>query len=90
MSSMLFHVAPTLLEISLVCGVLVSDTTLRFLPFSNLQKATNFNSKFALVTCATMIGYSIFTFGITQWRFTSLLHVSICSNMLKEQSFAKK
>ncbi|ORY86424.1 iron-sulfur clusters transporter atm1 [Protomyces lactucae-debilis] len=52
LSSMVFHVFPTALEISLVCGIL----TYKFGP------------SFAAVTAATMTAYAIFTIQTTAWR----------------------
>ncbi|BFZ57459.1 Iron-sulfur clusters transporter atm1, mitochondrial [Savitreella phatthalungensis] len=52
LSSMVFHIFPTALEISLVCGIL----TYKFGP------------SFAAVTAATMVGYAIFTIQTTAWR----------------------
>ncbi|KAG5360903.1 Iron-sulfur clusters transporter ATM1 [Yarrowia sp. B02] len=52
LSSMVFHLLPIALEISLVCGVL----------------SYNFGWKYALVTAATMVSYSVFTIMTTAWR----------------------
>ena len=52
LSFMLFNVAPTLLEILLVCGILWRM----------------FNWTFAAVTFATIVVYIGFTFSITDWR----------------------
>ncbi|KAG5366773.1 Iron-sulfur clusters transporter ATM1 [Yarrowia sp. B02] len=52
LSSMVFHIIPIALEISLVCGIL----------------SYNFGWKYALVTGATMVSYSIFTIMTTSWR----------------------
>lgn len=52
LSSMVFHIIPIALEISLVCGIL----------------SYNFGWKYALVTGATMVSYAIFTITTTSWR----------------------
>ncbi|KAK5075119.1 Iron-sulfur clusters transporter atm1, mitochondrial [Lithohypha guttulata] len=52
LTSMLFHIFPTLLEISLVCGILT----------------WNYGASFAAVTAATMAAYSAFTITTTSWR----------------------
>ncbi|GJP30179.1 hypothetical protein CLOM_g22947 [Closterium sp. NIES-68] len=52
LSSMLFNVFPTLLEIGLVSSIL----------------AYKFGPSFAVVTAATVTAYTAFTLGITQWR----------------------
>ncbi|KIX00959.1 iron-sulfur clusters transporter atm1, mitochondrial [Rhinocladiella mackenziei CBS 650.93] len=52
LTSMLFHIFPTVLEISMVCGIL----TYKYGP------------QFAVVTAATMIAYSAFTITTTSWR----------------------
>lgn len=52
LSSMIFNVAPTALEVSLVAGIL----------------AYKCGPAFAGLTAATLGLYTVFTFGITQWR----------------------
>lgn len=52
LSSMVFHVAPTLLEISMVCGIL----------------SYKFGPSYAAVTAATMSAYTAFTIIVTSWR----------------------
>jgi ABC transporter ATM len=52
LTSMVFHVAPTALEISLVCGILTYQ----------------YGAKFAAITAATMILYTAFTITTTSWR----------------------
>lgn len=52
LTSMLFHIFPTLLEISMVCGILTY----------------NYGASFAAVTAATMVAYSAFTITTTSWR----------------------
>ncbi|CAD0042788.1 unnamed protein product [Aureobasidium pullulans] len=52
LQSMVFHIIPTALEISLVCGILTWQ----------------YGFKFALITAATMVGYSAFTILTTSWR----------------------
>ena len=49
---MVFHIFPTALEISLVCGILTYQYGLQF----------------ALITATTMTAYSVFTIMTTSWR----------------------
>jgi ATP-binding cassette subfamily B (MDR/TAP) protein 7 len=52
LTSMVFHILPTALEISLVCGILTYQ----------------YGWQFALITGATMTAYSAFTILTTSWR----------------------
>lgn len=52
LTSMLFHIFPTILEISMVCGILTYQ----------------YGWKFAAVTGVTMAAYSAFTITTTSWR----------------------
>ncbi|KAL4913696.1 P-loop containing nucleoside triphosphate hydrolase protein [Aspergillus aurantiobrunneus] len=52
LTSMVFHVVPTALEISLVCGILTHQ----------------YGLKFAAITAVTMLAYSAFTITTTAWR----------------------
>ncbi|KAJ6189780.1 hypothetical protein N7519_004688 [Penicillium mononematosum] len=52
LTSMVFHVVPTALEISLVCGILTYQYGLQF----------------AAITTTTMIAYTAFTITTTAWR----------------------
>ncbi|KAL5409356.1 Iron-sulfur clusters transporter atm1, mitochondrial [Paraphaeosphaeria minitans] len=52
LTSMVFHVLPTALEISLVCGILTY----------------NYGAKFAFITGTTMVAYTAFTILTTAWR----------------------
>lgn len=52
LTSMVFHILPTALEISLVCGILTYQ----------------FGWKFAVVTAGTMAAYTWFTIATTAWR----------------------
>ncbi|OJD26466.1 iron-sulfur clusters transporter atm1, mitochondrial [Blastomyces percursus] len=52
LSSMVFHIFPTALEISMVCGIL----------------SYQYGPKFAAITAATMIAYTAFTITTTAWR----------------------
>ncbi|PSN64212.1 iron-sulfur clusters transporter atm1, mitochondrial precursor [Corynespora cassiicola Philippines] len=52
LTSMVFHIFPTALEISLVCGILTYQ----------------YGAQFALITGATMAAYSAFTILTTSWR----------------------
>ena len=52
LTSMVFHILPTALEISLVCGILTYQ----------------FGWKFAVITASTMAAYTWFTIATTAWR----------------------
>ncbi|KAJ5391251.1 hypothetical protein N7509_006741 [Penicillium cosmopolitanum] len=52
LTSMVFHVVPTALEISLVCGILTYQ----------------YGAKFAAITVSTMLAYTAFTITTTAWR----------------------
>ncbi|KAF7854687.1 hypothetical protein EAF04_010256 [Stromatinia cepivora] len=52
LTSMVFHVFPTVLEISMVCGILTYQ----------------YGAKFAAITALTMMGYTAFTISTTAWR----------------------
>ncbi|KAF3934309.1 hypothetical protein ABW19_dt0207598 [Dactylella cylindrospora] len=52
LTSMVLHIMPTMLEISMVCGILTY----------------NYGSQFALVTAVTMSAYAAFTIITTSWR----------------------
>lgn len=52
LTSMVFHIIPTALEISMVCGIL----------------AYQYGPKFAVITGLTMVVYSAFTIITTSWR----------------------
>jgi ATP-binding cassette, subfamily B (MDR/TAP), member 7 len=52
LTSMLFHIFPTILEISMVCGILTYQ----------------YGFKFAAITAVTMAAYSAFTILTTSWR----------------------
>jgi ATP-binding cassette, subfamily B (MDR/TAP), member 7 len=52
LTSMLFHIFPTILEISMVCGILTYQ----------------YGAQFAAVTAGTMAAYSAFTITTTSWR----------------------
>ncbi|KAJ5532952.1 hypothetical protein N7494_009504 [Penicillium frequentans] len=52
LTSMVFHVVPTALEISLVCGILTYQ----------------YGWKFAAITTTTMVAYTAFTITTTAWR----------------------
>lgn len=52
LTSMVFHILPTALEISMVCGILTWQ----------------YGAKFAAITALTMVGYSAFTIWTTAWR----------------------
>ncbi|TGO35896.1 hypothetical protein BHYA_0142g00120 [Botrytis hyacinthi] len=52
LTSMVFHIFPTILEISMVCGILTYQ----------------YGAKFAAITALTMVGYTAFTISTTAWR----------------------
>ena len=52
LTSMVFHILPTALEITMVCGIL----------------SYQYGPKFAVVTAATMVAYTAFTITTTSWR----------------------
>lgn len=52
LTSMVFHIAPTALEIGMVCGILTYQ----------------YGPNFALITAGTMVAYSAFTVWTTAWR----------------------
>lgn len=52
LTSMVFHIIPTALEISMVCGLLTWQ----------------YGAKFAAITALTMVGYTAFTIWTTAWR----------------------
>lgn len=52
LTSVTFHIIPTALEISMVCGILTYQ----------------YGVKFAVVTAVTMVAYSAFTIWTTAWR----------------------
>lgn len=52
LTSMVFHILPTALEITMVCGIL----------------SYQYGPKFAIVTAVTMVAYTGFTISTTSWR----------------------
>lgn len=52
LTSMVFHILPTALEISMVCGILTWQ----------------YGASFAAITVLTMVGYTAFTIWTTAWR----------------------
>lgn len=52
LQSMVFHILPTALEISMVCGILTYQ----------------YGAKFAAITAVTMVAYTAFTITTTAWR----------------------
>ncbi|KAL8953620.1 MAG: hypothetical protein Q9222_000546 [Ikaeria aurantiellina] len=52
LTSMVFHILPTALEISMVCGILTYQ----------------YGPKFAVITATTMVAYTAFTITTTSWR----------------------
>ena len=68
LTSMVFHVIPTALEISLVCGILVCLLEIsRTMMLTNIQ-AYQYGTQFAIITGATMLAYTAFTITTTSWR----------------------
>ena len=64
LTSTVFHVVPTALEISMVCGILVRP---RHLVRADRQ-SYKFGWDFAGITLATMAAYTYFTVVTTSWR----------------------
>ncbi|KAI8321191.1 iron-sulfur clusters transporter ATM1, mitochondrial [Martensiomyces pterosporus] len=64
LSSLVVHLAPTLLEIGIVSGIL----------------AYNFGAQYAVVTVATMAVYIGFTLAITQWRTKFRRDMNVADN----------
>ena len=52
LTSMIFHIFPTALEITMVCGILTY----------------NYGLQFAAITAGTMVAYTAFTIATTSWR----------------------
>jgi ATP-binding cassette, subfamily B (MDR/TAP), member 7 len=52
LTSMVFHILPTALEITMVCGILTYQ----------------YGAQFAAITALTMVGYAAFTIWTTAWR----------------------
>ncbi|MCJ1359066.1 MAG: Iron-sulfur clusters transporter atm1, mitochondrial [Icmadophila ericetorum] len=52
LTSMVFHILPTALEITMVCGIL----------------SYQYGPKFAIITATTMVAYTAFTITTTSWR----------------------
>lgn len=70
LTSMVFHVVPTALEISLVCGILVrylSYLLAKYLLLTVVQ-TYQYGFQFAAITTSTMIAYTAFTITTTAWR----------------------
>lgn len=69
LTSMVFHVLPTALEIGLVCSILVMPKPHNKLLFLTCPLQTyQYGAQFAAITAATMITYSAFTIATTSWR----------------------
>ncbi|KAL8705540.1 MAG: hypothetical protein Q9201_001357 [Fulgogasparrea decipioides] len=64
LTSMVFHILPTALEISMVCGILTYQ----------------YGPKFAAVTAATMIAYTAFTITTTSWRTKFRKRANVADN----------
>lgn len=70
LQSMVFHIFPTALEISLVCGILVDFPCISVssLVSTNASKTYQYGAKFAAITAGTMVAYTVFTITTTAWR----------------------
>jgi ABC transporter ATM len=68
LSSIVFHVIPTALEISMVCGILVCGSRRCRHVISADVQSWKFGWDFAAVTAITMGLYSWFTVTTTAWR----------------------
>ena len=64
LSSMLFNVVPTALELALVCGILTNS----------------FGAQYAAVTMGTIGSYVVFTIGVTQWRTAFRIKMNAMEN----------
>ncbi|KAI4186705.1 MAG: hypothetical protein L6R41_003321 [Letrouitia leprolyta] len=64
LTSMVFHILPTALEISMVCGILTYQ----------------YGPKFAAITAATMIAYTAFTITTTSWRTKFRKQANVADN----------
>jgi ATP-binding cassette subfamily B (MDR/TAP) protein 7 len=68
LTSMVFHILPTALEISLVCGILVRAIFGKRLSGHWHRQTYQYGWQFALITSTTMAAYSAFTIFTTSWR----------------------
>ena len=71
LTSMVFHILPTALEITMVCGILVrpEPPPERTIPLTlSLLQTYQYGPKFAIITAATMTAYTAFTIITTSWR----------------------
>ena len=68
LQSIIFRLVPTALEISLVCGILVSVLCLVLVRCFNVAQSYNFGWNFAAITVVTMAAYTWFTVRTTSWR----------------------
>jgi ATP-binding cassette, subfamily B (MDR/TAP), member 7 len=67
-----FHIAPTLLEIGMVSGILVSSNDIYL-----MCKGYKFGWQYAGVAVATMGMYILFTVRTTSWRYALFLMLLI-------------
>jgi ATP-binding cassette subfamily B (MDR/TAP) protein 7 len=78
LTSMVFNILPTILEIGLVCSILVCRVrrvscvscracraVYRLRPLQTYQ----YGAQFAALTAGTIGVYTAYTFGVTQWRY---------------------
>ena len=68
LSAIVFNVAPTLVELSLVCGILVRFVTVIPTDYHPLVQAYSCGPAYAAVALSTVSLYAAFTLGVTQWR----------------------
>ena len=84
LSSIVFHIIPTALEVSMVCGILVCLQGVD--PSSAADRESQYQSykfgwDFAAVTALTMIAYSWFTIKTTAWRCVRACRLSYSKNI---------
>lgn len=68
LTSMVFHVLPTALEIGLVCGILVWLRANFVVLVLTCGQTYQYGAKFAAITAVTMVAYTAFTILTTAWR----------------------
>lgn len=68
LTSMVFHILPTALEILMVCGILVSHPLPHVRSILKSTQTYQYGPKFAAITAGTMAAYTAFTILTTSWR----------------------
>ena len=68
LSALIFNIAPTIVELSLVCGILVSVLILLQTLTNDIVQAYSCGPQYAGVALATVALYTLFTLTVTQWR----------------------